>query len=414
MKVRSKIGKISGEISMPSSKSLLHRYLIMGSRNNNTELLVNHISKDVLTTIEILEKLGSHIEYNDSKIKMNFSSLSYPTSINFGESGSSYRFLLPYCFIEERTMAFKAEGRLPERPMKPMIDQLKCNDIVFSNDRLPFIAKGKISGGHFAFPGNQSSQFISGIMLIAPFLHRDVTIDIQGDLKSKSYVDITKSCMEEFGVTIEIDENYSKIFIAKSQYEDDKFVEVEGDWSNAIVPISLALTKGQVYIEGLREDSFQGDAGIIKVLRDMGADINWVDKRLLIKKSKLSSFNLNIEDNIDLFPVLSILAIACQGKSTFTNISRLRMKESDRIESTLALHKEIGSLAYVDGDNFIVEPSKLKDRAMVYSFNDHRIVMAAVVASSMMGSLEIEGFEAIEKSFPNFIETMTMLGAEIG
>lgn len=409
-----KTSHIFGKVNMPTSKSLLHRYLIIASRNSTTNLRINQLSKDSLVTIEVLKRLGANIEYDDSSVALSFNQDAFPDELDFGESGASFRFLLSYAFLTNRKISCVGSGRLPDRPIEPLLQQLEKNGVEFSNRRLPFIANGAISGSQFNFSGSESSQFISGIMLISPFLNDEIIININGDLKSKSYVDMTSSCMADFGVSPIIDKDYSRIVIPNKRYKNIKEFKVEGDWSNAIVPIALAILRGRVIISGLFENSIQGDSRLVTILKDQGADISWENGDLIVNKSQLKSFDLDIDDNIDLFPVLSVLAISCEGESIFRNISRLRLKESDRIESTLALHNSLSSRAYLRGDNFVVEgKKKLKVLNAIDSFNDHRIVMAATVASSLTGQLEVESYEAIEKSYPRFDKAMKDIGIDI-
>ena len=421
MKTRIRANNIEGHINMVSSKSLLHRYLILATKSKDTKIYTNKISIDVKTTIDCLKKLGTNIEIKtfdksnstyDQIIEVKGAKASHPKTLNMNESGASFRFLLPYTFLEQREVEFIGKGRLPHRPIDELINVLKESNIKFSNNRLPFKASGKLRGSHFTFTGQTSSQYLSAIMLSAALMEQVSTIQILGKMSSKNYIIMTAKCIEDFGVKVEIDESFQNIKIDGRTYKAPNEICIEGEWSNAILPIAIGLMGGEVSIGGLFKCSYQGDINVVDILHSKGAKLIYEDDRLFAYKSDIESFDLDIDDNIDLFPVLSVLAINSKGRSIFRNIERLKEKESNRIESVLKLHQDIGSNAYIEDDAFVVEPSNVNP-AQIDSFNDHRIVMAATLASIFTKEIIIDGFEAIEKSYPNYLEDLKLLGFEI-
>lgn len=421
MKTRIRANNITGHLNMVSSKSLLHRYLILSTKSKNTKIYTNKISVDVKTTIDCLKELGTNIEIStieqcestfNKVIDVSTSSALNPKVLDMNESGASFRFLLPYTFLEGREVEFRGHGRLPERPIDELVEVLKKNSIKFTKNRLPFKASGKLEGSHFIFSGETSSQYISAIMLSSSLMEQETIIDITGEMVSKSYILMTANCMRDFGVRVNIDRGFKKIVIDGRDYKAPSQIYIESDWSNAILPIAAGILGGGVTIGGLFKKSYQGDAKTVEVLRKLGANVEYNDNELLVHPSEIKGFDLDIDDNIDLFPVLSILAIKAKGKSVFRNIDRLRYKESNRIDAVLEIHKAIGSKAYIEDDRFIVEPSQIKS-AKLRSHNDHRIVMASVLVAMICEEVQIEGFEAIEKSYPNFIEDMESIGFNI-
>lgn len=414
---------------MPSSKSLLHRYLILASRSKDVLFEAKNLSDDVLKTIEILRALGTEIEISQGPGKNEEHGKTYiritgykkalPSHIDFGESGSSLRFLLSQCFLEERDISFIASSRLMERPIEDLVRQLEDRGVKFSSKRLPFQARGRIGSWDFETRADLSSQYISSLMMAAIGIDWDkrpnpsMKIRVDGPIRSFSYVKMTKAIMEELGYGVNISPDRSEIVIGKGPGPIEGLFKIEGDWSNAILVIGLALLRGDVRIYNLKKDSFQGDRVLVDILKKMGADIAWIGDYLLVRKSQLKPLDIDMDENIDLFPVLSVLALGADGKSRFRGLDRLRLKESDRLEGVYALHKAMGLSSYIENGDFIAVPGRVKSFSFS-SRNDHRLVMAAVLAAGLAPiDVSIEGFEAINKSYRGFERDMTSLGVKI-
>ena len=373
---------------MPSSKSLLHRYLILTSRSKDVLFETKNLSDDVLKTIEILKALGTDIEISQGPfegekdrrtyIKISGYKKSFPSNIDFGESGSSLRFLLSQCFLEERDLSFTASPRLMERPIEDLVRQLENQGVNFSTKRLPFQAKGRIRSWDFEIRADLSSQYISSLMMTALGIAWEtypvptLRIKVDGPIRSFSYVKMTRDIMKELGYGVDIYLDKSEILIDHGPRDIKNFYKIEGDWSNAILAIGLAILKGEVKIYNLKKDSFQGDRRLVDILEKMGADISWVGDYLLVRKSQLKPIDIDMDENIDLFPVLSVLALGADGESRFSGLDRLRLKESDRLEGVYALHRAIGVDSYIDKGDFVVVPGKVRSFSF-YSRNDHRL-----------------------------------------
>ncbi|MDO5027470.1 MAG: 3-phosphoshikimate 1-carboxyvinyltransferase [Tissierellia bacterium] len=408
-----RIEKIKGDLEIPASKSLFHRYLIMASRIPGLRISYKGLCQDVLVTIEALRAIGSKIQVQDNEILINGFEKIRQNTINFQESGSSLRFILPYAFIEEGYYEFTGENRLPQRPIKDLLKELEDKNVTFTHYKLPFLARGRIKGAFFKLRADISSQYISSLMMAASFISDQAEIDIVGQVKSLPYINMTAKVMSDFPFDVRVLENRILINRNESKKAKKHFV-IEGDWSNALLAISLSLLKGDLRLGGLKKASYQGDSKLVDILKASGADISWEGDFLEVKKSQIDQLVMDIEDNIDAFPVLSVLALSCKKPSFFYNIKRLRYKESDRVEAILDLHQRLGARSYVDGDKFVVVPHKLKS-CRVNSYKDHRIVMAALVAAALADlEIVIEDFEAVYKSYPGFIKDMESIGVEIG
>lgn len=421
-----RIKEIKGDIEIPASKSLFHRYLIMASRSEGVKITYKGMCDDVGVTVEALQKIGSKVQVSKLFITINGFEKTSDNVLDFKESGSSLRFILPYAFIEEGSYEFTGRGRLPERPLGDLLDQLSQKGVNFSDQKLPFIGQGQIKAGgpdgiYYKLRADISSQYISGLMMASSFIADHIEIDLLGKVKSLAYIDMTAGVMREFSYDVKILKDKMIIDKIKNlEYSNNpiKEIKIEGDWSNAMVAIALGLLKGNLRIRGLNKNSYQGDKNIVEILKNQGADLEWQDQELKVQKSKLYAFDMDIEENIDLFPVLSVLALSCEEKSVFHNINRLRLKESDRVEAVLNLHRRLGAKSYVDGDKFIVLPGDLKS-CTIDSHKDHRLVMAGLVAAGLTDKNEneiqvtIEDFQAINKSYPDFEEDMKKIGVEI-
>ena len=412
MNIKVNRSNIGGEITLVGSKSLLHRYLIMASKSEKTIIEGVSYSQDIIATINCLERLGVIIDRKKDSLLIKKGQINKRVELDVIESGASLRFLLAFSFLHEREVTIKASGRLSQRPLTPLIDELKRQGVEFESDHLPIKACGRINSNEFQIDGNVSSQFVSSFMLASGLMDKKSLIKINNGLRSIDYVLMTKQVLEEFHVSVSINEDFSLIEIDPSQYKAPEKIQVEGDWSNSIVAISLGLLGGDVLIKGLRENSMQGDRRLINILNRQNANLKFTDDGLMAKPSQLEPFDLDIDENIDLFPVLSVLALASKGDSVFRNIERLRFKESDRIEAVKAMLKNCGALVEVKDNNFYIKYRALKG-GIFDSFNDHRLVMAQTVLALILPegqSLVINNFQAIDKSYPGYMRDMERLG----
>lgn len=404
---------LQGNIEIISSKSIGHRALLLASMcNEESVIFINKLSKDIEKTLEILTLFGALIERGDGFIKIRKGKALYPEKVDFGESGASYRFLLPISFIEGRDIFFSGSERLAQRPIYDLIGELEKQGIVFSAKELPFRARGKYSSDEriFSLPGNVSSQYISSVLMLGACLDGKTTIYVCEPLESKPYIDMTLGLLEMFGVDFK---SFSGGYVVDGGLKSPGIIRVEPDYSNAFSLIAMGILNGNIRLENMPYHSLQGDRKIIDALLKVGADIRFCGDALIVKKSSIGSVDIDMSDMPDLIPSLLVLLSQAEGKSVIRNVERLRYKESDRIESSLAMAENIGIKAYYDAGNIYVDPSEISG-GRVNSFNDHRIVMAASLAAlASRDKIEIDGVEAVEKSYPGFFEDILSLGMNI-
>ncbi len=397
MKVTIEKSTASGKVSAPPSKSMAHRLLICGALSENSVILNLSESKDITATVECLNNMGAKVEFDGDTVKIGGM---IPQSINgkaelfCNESGSTLRFLLPLCMMSDEKITLTGSARLFERPLSAYEEICREQGIEFEKNANSVTVCGKLKAGDFTVAGNISSQFITGLLFVLPLLNGESTLTVTGDFQSASYVDLTLDAISCFGVDIVRKNNV--FYIKGNQKYQNRTVCVEGDYSNAAFLDAFNLLDGIVSVSGLKNDSLQGD----RVYSDMFKGLSNGEK----------SFDLS--DCPDLAPVMFAMA-AYMGGATFTGTARLKIKESDRASAMAEELSKFGIKVTVGENSVTVHNGTLqKPDCVLYSHNDHRIVMALSLLCSVTGG-EIDGAEAVAKSYPDFFERISELGIKI-
>ncbi len=399
MKVEIKPGRAKGKITAPPSKSVAHRLLICAALADGVSK-ISGISdcEDVRATLLSLEALGARTERVGDGITVTGIDprTAAPKSALFcGESGSTLRFLIPIALLSGKTTMLRGKAGLMQRPMHVYEKICAERGIVFIKDGESITVKGPLQGGEFTAPGNISSQFISGLLFALPLLKKDSRIKITPPIESRSYIEMTLDAVKQFGICATWEDDYT-IFIKGNQTYRPQNLTVEGDWSGTAFTEALTLFEGEVEIEGLREDSIQGDKIYRRFFELLPCGVPTV----------------NIGDCPDLGPILFAVAAAkCGG--VFTGTKRLKIKESDRAAAMAEELKKFGTSVSVYEDKVIVYPADFhKPREVLCGHNDHRIVMSLAILLTLTGG-EIDGAEAINKSYPAFFDDLRALGIEV-
>ncbi len=408
MKVKITPHPINGTVNIPPSKSAAHRNLICAALAKEESVITPYCtSADIKATVGALKALGAEINETESGYSAKMGSVPEKAEIDFHESGSTARFLLPVAAALGIDATMVGRGRLPERPMKVLCDLLREHGVCVSSDNLPITISGKMTSGVFRLPGNISSQYISGIMLAAPLMEGETVIELTTPLQSVGYIDMTISTMARFGVTVESYENGWRVSAGQS-YRPCDCVN-EGDWSAAAFFMSAAAIGGDIKIKGLDFASVQGDMAALDVFAAFGADIAIEDNILHIKKGDLRGITVNAADIPDMVPAIAATAAFAKGETVIHSAQRLRIKESDRIKTTLAALHALGVDATETDDGMIIRGGNVKG-GNVDGANDHRIVMAfSVAAAYAEGESIITDAEASAKSYPEFFESFNSL-----
>lgn len=392
-----KTDKLQGKVDAISSKSFAHRFLILASvADIDTTIIINEFSNDIMTTIDCLRNLGVEIEINENEVTVHPSFFQKDVSdINVNDSGSTFRFLLPLVSFLSQKTNIQCSGRLQDRPIKELMDQLKLSGLTFSEDKLPFTVDGTFHKIDFEFPGDVSSQYISAIMMIAPLIG-GCEIKLSSKLESTGYIKITQECLKLFGVDSEILLN--KVIVKPGALKSPGKIIVEGDWSNAAFFLCANALGADINIENLNVNSVQADRKIVEFLEKIENNEDYCE--------------IDISQTPDLFVILAVVLSQKCDKSVLKNAKRLRLKESDRIQSTYDMLKSFGVHCEIDGDNLVIYKSEMKP-AVVNSCDDHRIVMAAAIASVITKEVEIKDWQAVSKSYPSFFGEIERLGSDV-
>lgn len=393
--------KLKGEIDAISSKSFAHRALILaGLCEEPTNIYINEFSKDINVTIESLKNLGVVIE----KFK-NFVKVTPPkgkiekATIDMFESGSSLRFFTAVANHFAKEVKIIGKERLSQRPNYELIKNLRKHGLEISSDKIPYTIKGNLFGGDFEFFENKSSQYITAIMLASSKLSGKTSIKLKEKPESLGYIDISREVLKDFNVDVKEENN--SYFIENPQIKSPNNYYVEGDWSNAAFFYGANLINSQIKINNLKEDSLQKDREIIDII-----------KKIKLCKNENKTLEIDISQIPDLCPILALLLTYLDKTSYITNGKRLRLKESDRLESTSKMLNDLGAKCEIIGDNLKISGKIIGGE--VDSFNDHRIVMAASIASLMAkDDIIIKNYKTVNKSYPSFFKTFEKLGGKI-
>ncbi len=402
---------LCGEVNIPPSKSAAHRALICAALSEGQSRITPYCtSKDIKATVSCLRALGMNIAEDEKGYTLSKGQAKKGEILNFNESGSTARFLLPIAAALGADITGVGEGRLPERPMDTLTTLFREHGVEASSDNLPITLKGKMTGGDFSLPGNISSQYISGLLLAAPLINEEVNIIPTTALESVGYIDMTISAMRKYGVTVE-ETNKGWRVSKDSKYTSENAV-IEGDWSQAAFFMSAAAIGGDIKIKGLDFASNQGDMAALDVFSAFGADICIENDVLHIKRGELRGIEVNAANIPDMVPAIAVTAAFASGKTVIHSAGRLRIKESDRIKTTLAVLSAMGIETIEREDGMVIYGGKPKG-AVIDGANDHRIVMAAAVAAAFSdGESVITGCEAINKSYPEFFSDFKKIGGK--
>ncbi|WP_177916762.1 3-phosphoshikimate 1-carboxyvinyltransferase [uncultured Eubacterium sp.] len=393
-KVRVQNSIIDGTVLLPPSKSAAHRALICSFLAGGGEVSPLIESKDMLATVSAIRALENG-----------------ENTINCIESGSTLRFMIPIAAALGRAVTFVGEGKLPERPIGEYLRLLPEHNVECRTDGgLPLSIEGQLVGGRFEIAGDISSQYITGLLLALPLLDDDSEIVLTTELESKPYVNMTIKVMADYGVEVAQTEN--GYFIKGHQKYIPRDYSVEGDWSQAAFYAVAGALFGRVEMTGVYFNSTQGDKQIADIIERFGARVERGENSLTVYKSNLKGIEIDAADIPDMVPALAVLGAYADGTTVIKGAQRLRLKESDRIESVTYNLKKSGADITPTPDGMIIKHSTLKG-AELKGFNDHRIVMAMTVAATgAQGESIIDDAQSINKSYPAFFDDYNKLGGK--
>ena len=391
-------GPLKGTVRAVASKSHAHRVLICAAlAEGETRLLCPQLSGDIEATARCLRALGSQIEYSGGVFRIEgIRTVPERAELDCGESGSTLRFLLPVVCALGVHARLKLRGRLPERPLSPLWEELERRGARLSRPERDVIeTAGTITGGDYEIAADVSSQFISGL-LFALARSGGGSIRLKGPMESAGYIRMTRRALEQFGAETALSGNQLTVSCAGLKSPGE--LETEGDWSAAAFWAAADALSPGVECIGLDADSAQGDKAVTDCIKKIRAGGAVIDARHIP----------------DLVPVLAAFAAAAGKGAVFTGAGRLRSKESDRIKTTVDMINALGGEARETEDGLIVGGGKTLAGGVVDSAHDHRIAMSAAVASiGCTGKVTVLGAECADKSYPAFWDDFESLGGKL-
>lgn len=406
----------TGTIKAIASKSAAHRLLICAAFADGESLIrCEEINDDISATVRCLSALGAEITRESPYFHVTpVSVLRKGALLDCGESGSTLRFLLPIVCMLGADATFQMAGRLPERPLSPLREALECAGCSFSAvGSNPLVCRGQLQHTDFTLPGNISSQFISGLLFALAISGRTGKISIEGKLESAPYVEMTTDALLQFGVITHWEKDGISILESPSLHSPRK-ISVEGDWSGAAFPLCLgAIGSEQITVTNLSRNSRQGDRAIVTLLRQFGALVSETEAEVTIAPAPLHGIDIDASQIPDLVPILATVASVASGRTVIRNASRLRIKESDRLQTTHALLSSLGASIRETEDGLVIDGVSSLQGGCVSSFGDHRIAMSAAIASVVCReSVTVEDAHVVAKSYPDFWRDMRSLGMD--
>lgn len=413
-------GPVYARIRAPPSKSYTHRALIIAALANGISSIKGQLdADDTRITARALAALGVRIVWEQDLITVYGTGgrLRAPnTPIDIGDSGTSMRLLTAVCLLADGPVSLTGSARMQERPIGPLVEAL--NDagakISYSGNPgcPPLIIDGTLTGGEIRADGSISSQFISSLLIAAPYAEYDATISLIGQVVSEPYIRITTGMMEIFGIKPE--QKSTEPFVWKiprgMQYKPSSYT-VEGDYSSSSYWFALAaVTKGTVTVEGLNPDSEQGDKRLLDILEKMGCTITW-NKSIKSRESEvtvsrsgaLSGIEVDMGDCPDVVQTVAVVAAVAQTPTKITGIHHLRAKESDRIAAIVNGLQELGIQCEASENEIKIIPGTLKG-GVIHPERDHRTAMSFAILGTAVGDLTILDAGCVTKSYPDFWE----------
>lgn len=394
---------LGGKIAAIASKSQAHRLLICAAlADQATGLSCAELSKDIEATAACLTALCADISYQNAGYLVVPREKAAVCRCNCGESGSTLRFLLPVAAALGVETTFVLHGRLPERPLTPLWEELEAHGCTLSRPTADTVrCAGRLTGGTYRMAGNVSSQFISGLLFALPLTGEESNIMLTSPLESADYVRMTLAALRTFGIAVGENERGWHI-PAGQRYRSCGSARVEGDWSNAAFWLTAGAISGEMTVTGLTPDSPQGDRRIAGLLARFGAEVAWRDNAVTVRPRRLRGIDIDARDIPDLVPPLALAAACADGTTRIYGAERLRIKESDRLQSVAGALNALGAAVEILPDGLLIRGGTLTG-GTVDSQNDHRIAMLAAIASAVCSApVTLHGAEAVQKSYPRF------------
>ena len=412
--------KCKGEIIIPPSKSDMHRAIISASLSKGRSVIENvSLSQDIEATINAFKALGASIIYANNTLfieGIDFNNVKY-CEINCNESGSTLRFLIPVLSVLNKPFKLTGAKKLLSRPLSVYERIFNDQNLMFNLNEDYLEIEGKIKPNEYIIEGDISSQFVSGLLFSLPLLDGDSVIKVKEPFESESYVNMTLKTLDSFGVNIKrVSKN--EFYIPGNQEYKACNYNVEADFSQFSFYAVLGALNSDLVCKGLNFESCQGDKRILDILTHFGVKYEISNDEIKIYKChELSGSFIDLKDSIDLGPIVMVLSLFSDTSVKIINTRRLVFKESNRVDAIVSNFIKLGANIDVNENDIIIHPSLLtaKKDVVLNSFNDHRVMMALVVLSSVLNDYTLISHpNCVKKSYVNFYKDVLSIGLEVG
>lgn len=410
---------LNATVRVPGSKSLTNRALLIASLANGTTHLTNTLfSDDSRYFAKALQTLGFDLQLDEVNCSMTVSGLggkipAKKAELFIGNAGTAARFLSAFLTLGNGEYILDGEPRMRERPIGDLIDALHQLGVeVEAKNNCPpveIFAKG-LYGGKTKIAGDISSQFLSALLMVAPYAQDEIEITLSTELNSKPYVDMTIAIMKEFGVEIER-RDYSRFIVRPSSYLPLSSYSIESDASAASYFFAApAICGGTVKVENISHKSVQGDIAFLDVLKQMGCIVEENDNSILVtRNSSLHGIDVDMRDIPDTAQTLAAVAPFAATSTRIRGIASARVKETDRVSATCNELTRLGVQVEEHEDGMTIHPCQTFLPANIQTYNDHRMAMAFSLVGLRFDGVTIENPACVSKTFPNFFEVLETL-----
>jgi 3-phosphoshikimate 1-carboxyvinyltransferase len=415
------VTKVDAAIEVPGSKSLTQRALIAAALAKGESRLVGPLeSEDTAFSSQALTQLGATIKKNKDWLIYGNSGLIKPSeeTIFLGNNGTATRFLTSVAALGNSRYTIDGDSRMHQRPIGPLISALQGWGVdirsILGTDCPPLLINGKgVDGGTAVLPEGKSSQYLSSLLLIAPYARKPAVLKVEGKIFSKPYIAMTLAVMADFGIAVDCAPDFSSLSVPQGCYQAREY-RIEGDASNAsYFWAAAAITGGRVTVTNVPVPSMQGDAMLVPLLGRMGCEVMKSGGGITLQGGeRLEGIKVDMGDMPDVVPTLAIVAAFAHGTTVLENIAHLRIKECDRLSAVVTELTKLGAKVEERESAMIIHGDgggSLKG-AEIETYADHRMAMCFAVAGLKIPGIRIIGEECVGKSFPDFWKRFALLG----
>ncbi|WP_413477736.1 3-phosphoshikimate 1-carboxyvinyltransferase [Vibrio hibernica] len=416
------INKISGEVNLPGSKSVSNRALLLAALSNGKTRLTNLLdSDDIRHMLNALSLLGVQYELSENNTVCDIEGLggafiaTESLELFLGNAGTAMRPLAAALCLGQGEFILTGEPRMKERPIGHLVNALRTAgaDIQYlENENYPplKITATGLKAGTVCIDGSISSQFLTAFLMSAPLADGEIQIEIEGELVSKPYIDITLDIMAKFGVHVENDNYQTFVIPANQVYQSPGEFLVEGDASSASYFLAAAAIKGgEIKVTGIGKNSIQGDIQFADALELMGAEIEWGDDYVLCRRKELNAIDMDFNHIPDAAMTIATAALFAKGTTSIRNVYNWRVKETDRLAAMATELRKVGAKVEEGHDYIIITPPQKLIHASIDTYDDHRMAMCFSLVALSDTAVTINDPKCTSKTFPTYFQKFNEL-----